>query len=170
MACGYSLVAYYHDVTTRTRTLICFGFLWMGYVLSNRITDFKGNIWLTLISVIILIVGMAIHDIPNIMQCQIPTNPLLFYGCAFAGIYVVLVVSCKLESYKRISSSLMYIGRNTLFIFGLHWPLIDCINYWMRDIPSYVINPFLFVFVIGFSLLFGRILHKLMPAILPEIR
>lgn len=170
MTCGYFFSAYYNDVIPRTRTLVCFGFLLIGYILRNRIRAFKGNIWLTFLSVIILIVGMLFHDIPNIMQCQIPTNPLLFYGCAFAGFYVVLVVSRKLESYNRISAPLQYVGRNTLYVFGLHWPLIGCIKYWMSDIPSYIVNSLIFVIVIGFSLLFGKSLHKIMPALLPEIK
>lgn len=100
-------------------------------------------------------------------------NPFLFVMPALSGIFVILYIS-KLLSKSRNTNTLMrmantilkYLGRNSLFIFGLHWPFITV----LQKILSYFIanntsaNIVIFLLIITFSLNIGFILSKRYPS------
>lgn len=174
---GYGVVIHNPELLPESisRTIIALGFWFCGYFYGKGALDIKMlnsrcDYLIYIASLIMLTVGVLLNHSSDIMLLRIDTNPLWFYGCALSGIVLTLYISKTLRNQRNgIGESLSYVGRNTLYIFGLHWPLISVLQYWMNGIIPIFAQFMILFFVTIFSLIMGKVLNFALPSVFPKI-
>lgn len=148
-----------------SQSLLAFPFYVIGHISSN----IKNRKVLFIISIIILTYAQIIHINTNISGLIVNHNPMLYLIPALSGIYVVLYMSKIIEKYILCNNDnediLSFLGRNSLYIFALHWPFITIFQR-LNDtigINRQIGSAFIFFAIIIIPLLIGWLLHFFLP-------
>lgn len=139
------------------------------YVMGHYSSKIKNTNSLFIISIIILIYAQIIHVSTNISGLIVNHNPILFFLPALSGIYLIIYTSKIIENNipnNNIKEYLLsFLGRNSLYIFALHWPFITIFQR-LNDtigINRLIGSVFIFFAIIIIPLLLGRLLHFFLP-------
>lgn len=170
---GYFMVFYKPTLFPESvsRTLVVFSIWFSGYYFGKRLLQkYKLGALFCGMFLFILIMGVKLGHLSDIMLLKINDNLYWFYSLAISGIILILFMSNILSSYKnvRFVRMLAFLGRNSLYIFCLHWPLIGVLQYWMEGFPSFIVQFVIFVVVVVFSITLGGVLYRLLPSLFPK--
>lgn len=124
-----------------------------------------------IIAILILIYTQISHISTNISGLIVNTNPLLYYIPALSGVYLIIHISILRVENGRKAYLLNFLGRNSIYIFALHWPLITILQKLneVLGIGKLIGNIFIFFIIICISLFIGKLLAYLFPQIFRPI-
>lgn len=174
---GYQLLAQHVELPFHTSMEL---FVLPFFALGIAVYRFRQIKWLLVVGLILYACGFwglwHGHIVLDTLKIQIDTNPIFVYVPAIGGSCLVLGLSLFCEKlmsiniYGRAIRYLSYLGRNSFYIFAVHYPFILFMNslYWGQlEEPEFCLpySLLLTVFSIIFSLLIGRLLQRLSPSI-----
>ena len=100
--------------------LVALFFCYLGHVVKNS-DKIRFTSWLiTSIGVIYLYVAKLVLHLSVDMRVNGYSNGVFWLLACFLGIYSVMFIAQKLSQFPTVSTSLAYIGRNSLIILFLH--------------------------------------------------
>ena len=147
-----------------SQSLLAFPYYAIGFYSNSVIKiNWKG----TIIAILILIYAQFSHISTNISGLIVNANPLLFYIPALSGIYIIIHASMLRggNRYRAFLLIFIFLGRNSLYIFALHWPFITILQKFNEviGIDKHIGNIFIFFTIIILSLCIGTLLAYLFP-------
>jgi len=144
-----------------SQSLLAFPF----YAMGNFSSTIKTNWKVAIISIFILIYAQVSHVNTNISELIVNINPLLYFIPALSGIYIIIHISKSCEEKGCKVNLLTFLGRNSLYIFALHWPFITILQRTNEiiGIDKHIGNVIIFITVIILSLCIGELLAYYFP-------
>jgi len=132
----------FHGLNT---AIIAMGIFYLGYLYHNYSIKLKIKLKLSYsIGAFILLIILSNFGSIN-MASNHYTNIIYFIGNSILGIYLTLYLSNLIANKFNKIYLLDYIGKNTIYILGLHFlsfKLIDIIKISIYQYPSYMIGKF----------------------------
>lgn len=148
-----------------SQTFLAFPFYAIGYYSSSIKTNWRGMV----VSSIILFFAHISDVNTNISGLIVNQNPLLYLLPALSGIYIIIYLSVLIEDYNPNNyfkeNLLNFLGRNSLYIFALHWPFITILQKTNETIGinKQIGTILIFFVIIIIPLSLGQSLHNLFP-------
>jgi len=155
-----------------SQVFCCCGFYLFGYWFKGFIDTYSSCCVVILISVICFITAFLLHVNINLMHSDIGTNPVSFCMGTLGGAVGLLGFSKLFENKNiKVIRLFKYLGRNSLYIFGLHWPLINVVYYLIPENEcNLIFSFFLTLIMILFSIFFGKLIQHISFGLLPQIK
>lgn len=151
-----------------TQALLGLGFFYPAFRLRERIAGGRGNGWTVLGALAVMAWAVYGGMRTDMAVLRVSANPLLYVLPALAGSWLVLCLSGWMAARKTgvLKRVLCMLGRNSMFIFAVHWPLLVLL-YSLFGVTPFAgwRVPFLWVALVLASLLMGCVLGKLLPGL-----
>ena len=95
----------------------------------------KVNFFYKFIFLLMVLVFLALNNQKIDMYSMQYGNIFYFMGTSFIGIFLVLLISIRLDNIKFISIVLNYLGRNSLILLAMHGIIPLIVHYFIGTLP-----------------------------------